>query len=125
MRFTREEIRRILLVLPLEQLIYQFGYNPAPEKALCIVLARLAWPNRLLDLMPWFGCSRSQLSVIFNDVVTHLWHLFRIKLFWDSRYLTIDKLKSFAQAINRQGGGERVWGWVDGTIVKIARPEED
>ena len=123
LRFTRQEIRRILPLLYLEQVTYQFRYNPAPEKALCIVLARLAWPNRLADLMPWFGCSRSQLSVIFNDVVMHLFNLFREKLYWPSSHLSVNILKSFAQAIGRLGGGDRVWGWLDGTIVKIARPE--
>lgn len=33
---------------------------------LCLVLRRLAYPNRLVDLVPLFGRIRSDLSMFFN-----------------------------------------------------------
>ena len=60
-----------------------YGYRPSPQKTLCIFLARLSWPLRLHDMMDWFGCSRSQLSTIFNDVAIFLCQHFRNKLFFD------------------------------------------
>jgi hypothetical protein len=75
--------------------------------------------------MDWFGCSRSQLSIIFNDVVIFLFQRLRNKLFFDRRRLTQRRMEWFARAIERQGGGDRVWGWIDGTINRICRPTDD
>lgn len=38
-------------------------------EALCILLRRLAYPNRLVDLEPLFGLSSSAISNIVNHVV--------------------------------------------------------
>lgn len=104
---------------------YRNRYNPSPEKALCVVLSRLAWPHRLCDQVEWFGCSPAQLSSVYNDVTTFLALEYEEKLLWDTNLLTIDALRAFSQVINASGGGDRVWGWVDGTIIRIARPQED
>ena len=37
-------------------------------EALMILLRRLVYPNRLCDLVPLFGRSESELSLIFNKV---------------------------------------------------------
>ena len=38
-------------------------------EGLCILLRRLAYPIRLTDMIPMFGRSKWELSMIFNDVV--------------------------------------------------------
>jgi hypothetical protein len=73
--------------------------------------------------MEWFGCSRSQLSAIFNDVAIFLFQRFRNTLF-DRRRLTQRRIEWFARAIERQRG-DRVEGWIDGTINRICRPTDD
>jgi hypothetical protein len=122
MRFTSAEIERILPLLHLEEIQWSHGYRPSAEKALCIFLARLSWPLRLYDMMDWFGCSRSQISTIFNDVAVFLYQRFKTRLFFDRRRLIQRRMEWFARAIEQQGGGDRVWGWIDGTISRICRP---
>jgi AraC-like DNA-binding protein len=72
LRFTTAEIRRILSLLYLDEIQWSYRYKPSPEKAFAIFLMRLSWPLRLHDLVEVFGCSQSQLSQIFNDVVIFL-----------------------------------------------------
>ena len=124
-RFTRQEIYEILPYLRLDLIQWTNKYNPSPEKALCILLCRLAWPGRLKDLIQHFGCSGSQLSSIFNDVADHLFHYFRKKLFFDEARLTPQKMLDYAQIINQCGGGDEVWGWIDGTVTRTCRPGEN
>lgn len=44
------------------------GTTATGMEALLILLRRLAYPNRLSDLVPFFGHSKSDLSRIFNVV---------------------------------------------------------
>ena len=41
-------------------------------EGLCILLRRLAYPNRLTDLVPIFGLHPTHLSVMFNLVLEHV-----------------------------------------------------
>lgn len=81
LRFTREEIYQILPWLRLEQVEWTNGNKPSPEKAFCIFLCRLAWPNKIDEVIDRFGCSHSQISALFNDVADHLFTQFRERLF--------------------------------------------
>ena len=65
--------------------------------------------------MELFGRSQSWLSTVFNDVVQFLYHRFKDILEWHP-LLTYSQLQGFASAIEAQGGGERIWGFVDGTF---------
>lgn len=42
------------------------GFFVSGNNALCVLLRRLAYPNRLVDLEPLFGYSSAVLSNIFN-----------------------------------------------------------
>lgn len=124
-RMTREEIFTILPYLRLEEITWSSRYNPSIEKAFVILLYLLSWPLRLCDIMEQLGCSRSQLSSIFNDICLHLWRTFKQILLWNHHRLTLRELQEYRDAITQHSGGDRVWGWIDGTIIKIARPSED
>lgn len=88
-------------------------------------LARLSYPLRLGDLVDDFGRSKSFISSVCTDVVLHLKKRFQQRLFWDSRRLTIEKLRSYASFIDRAGGGDIVWAYIDGTVQQICRPTKD
>ena len=44
---------------------------------------------------------------------------------WDSHRLTVEKLKWYASHIENQGGGNLVWGYIDGTLQQICRPAKN
>jgi hypothetical protein len=106
----------------MEMIRWSNKYNPSLEKALAIFLFRMSHPHRLNDMLKLFGCSAGQISNIFNDVAEHLFHTFRDKLFFDGNRLTPQKLQEFRTVIEDQRGGDRVWGWIDGTVTRTARP---
>ena len=51
-----------------DQYICQQGTKASGMEALMITLRRLSYPNRWTDLVPLFGRSEHELSLIFNDV---------------------------------------------------------
>jgi nuclease HARBI1 len=120
-RFTPEEIQRLVPLLRIEEISFTNRYNPDPETALCIVCARLSYPSRWTALADLFGRSPSWLSSIFLDVMLHLHRRFKAILEWHPS-LTYERLQEYATAIERVGGVEGVWGFVDGTFKGHQRP---
>ena len=87
-----------------------------------MLLYRLASPSRLQDMVLVFRVSRSYISSITNTLVDYLYGLFKEKLFWDHKRLTLQKLQQYAKAIEKSAGVVNIWGFIDGTVRPIARP---
>lgn len=121
-RFTKEEIRLIVPFLHLDRVPWKKRYSKTPEEALCIVLFHLSWPHREKDTGRLFYCSAPRISSIFNDVCLYIWRRFQQPLLFDEHRLNLAKLREFAAVVEEAGGGHRIWGWIDGTLVKTCRP---
>lgn len=65
------------------------------------------------------------MSSVCTDVVMHLQTRFQAFLHWDHHRLTKEKLQFYARHIDEVGGGDLVWGYVDGTLQKVCRPGEN
>jgi hypothetical protein len=122
MRFSKEEIRRVVPLLHIDEIQFRHRYSISSEKAFCILLYRLAGELRWKDLCLTFGMSRSALCSIFWDVLLFLYHRYRQFLFWDDARLTYRKILFFRDVITYRGGRRNIWCFVDGTIRRIARP---
>jgi len=62
------------------------GTRTTGMEALMVLLRRLTYPNRLCDIVPLFGRSESELSLIFNTVSTmhvskNVLHCTKVSLF--------------------------------------------
>ena len=80
-RFVKQDIARLATQLSLPDVIHvSNGCVCSRVHALCIVLRRFAYPNRLCDLESFFGRPCSTLSLIINETVLQLWHLHRHRL---------------------------------------------
>jgi hypothetical protein len=92
--------------------------------ALCVVLARLAWPDRLIEAVKMFGRLESWISRVFNDVCTYLSSKFKETLQWHPQLQNCNRLLEFGQAISKVGGGGkgRIWGFIDGTFRAFQNP---
>src|SRR2546421_523068 len=70
-RLPKEEIRRLVPLLGLEGVEWRAGrggmWGVNPEKAFCVLLARLSFPGRWSICVDIFGRSRGWLSTVFND----------------------------------------------------------
>ena len=89
-------------------------------EGLCVLLHRLAYPNRLADMVPMFGSSTSELCEIFNttlhDVYTR--HAFRVQTL-NQPWVDHD---AFVHAVFLHGGLPYIWAFIDGTIKKVCKP---
>ncbi|KAH6935883.1 hypothetical protein HPB50_011325 [Hyalomma asiaticum] len=72
-QFEKNDIRRLKSTLLLPDAIYTAQRKSLSGKeALCITLCRLAYPNRLIELERLFGRHYSVISVVTNNVLTHI-----------------------------------------------------
>ena len=118
-RFSKEDIPRLAraLRLPAAFIGYQ-GTTCDSIEGLCLLLRRLSYPCRYVDLMPLFGRAKPEMSIISNLVLDYIYaehrHLLNTFLApWMSRR----SLTRYCEAINDHGGAlDNCWGFVDGTV---------
>lgn len=91
--------------------------------ALAMLLRRLAYPARSSDVEMMFGWERSRFTRIWQTTASLIYHRWRHLLRFDPTRLTPSKLQQYAKAISTKCGFEvPVWGFIDGTLRKVARP---
>lgn len=93
-------------------------------EALCMVLKRYAFPCRLSDMIPIFGRSVPEISMITNEVTNWIYtnHHHRITQ-WNHHIMSPALLEVYADAIYRKGAAlDNCFGFVDGTVRPICRP---
>ena len=95
-------------------------------EGLCVALRRFAYPCRFSDMMPRFGRSVSELSLIASEVTDFIFSTHgHLLTDFNQPWLHPDRLQEYADAIHDAGGAlENCWGFVDGTVRPICRPGE-
>lgn len=88
------------------------------EEAFCMLLRRLAYPCRYVDLMPQFGRSLPEISLITNAVTDYIYdthgHLLTTL---NHPWMASVNLKEMADAVHAKGAPlQNCWGFVDGTV---------
>ena len=127
-RFKKDDIFRLAAVLRLPEILKcQNGVVVDEIEALCIALKRFAYPCRLADLIPRFGRPVSQLCMVINLVIDHIFDRFGYLLAnLDQPLLSRQNLKVYADAIHQKGAAlDNCWGFVDGTVRPICKPNQD
>ena len=124
-RFYRNDIYILanLLRIP-EHVICYNGSKVSKIEALCIFLKRFSYPCRYGDMIPRFGRSPPELSLVSNFVLNWIHQQFGHKLRdFNQGWLTPVKLRAYADAIYAKGASiEFCWGFIDGTVRPICRP---
>ena len=93
-------------------------------EGMCIVLRRLAYPNRLVDMVPIFARHPTELSLIFNTMLKFIYeaHIHLITDL-DQPWLQHEELVRYAHAVHGAGAPvTNCWGFIDGTVMPICRP---
>ena len=95
-------------------------------EGLCVAQRRFAYPCRFSDMMPRFGRSVSELSLIASEVTDFIFSTHgHLLTDFNQPWLHPDRLQEYADAIHDAGGAlENCWGFVDGTVRPICRPGE-
>lgn len=93
-------------------------------EGLCVVIWRLAYPNRLDDLSPLIGRRKFELSNISNTSLDYVHENYSHLLDTLNRHwLSLDQLQVMSTAIkNKNSPLENCWGFIDGTMRPICRP---
>lgn len=129
-RFQREDILRLARALRIPNNIRtRSGHCVSTGvEGLCILLRRLAYPNRLGDLENIFKRSPAALSEISNFMANYIYesygHLLENigQLSWINR----EQLDHYAQAISTKGAAiKNCWAFIDGTARAISRPTDE
>lgn len=127
-RFSREDLPRLLLELKIPDVVrLDNGSVFCGMEALCVLLRRLAYPNRLVDIKHIFRRQKGELSKVFNWMLNHVNEKFghllsTLNLCW----LRVEDMVNFARAIQAKGSPlPNVWGFIDGTFRPCCRPGRD
>ena len=76
-RFKKTDFHRLLMALAIpEEITLRQRSKFTGKTALLILLRRLAYPNRLIDLKMIFGRTISELSLISNYMIEHIYDRF-------------------------------------------------
>ena len=93
-------------------------------EGLCIMLKRFADLCCYLNMIPIFGRSVPELSIISNEITDWLYtiHGHRVT-HWNHDILNPAMLDVYATAIHNKGAAlENCFGFIDGTVRPISRP---
>ena len=126
-RFMKRDILHLQTALDFPNEITCHFYNDLTvntTEALCVVLNRLAYPCRYVDMVPIFGRSIPQLSMIFNQTVDLIDsnHGHRLRDM-NQNWLNPQSLRAFADSVHTKGAAlDNVRGFLDGTVRPCCRP---
>ncbi|CAN7943582.1 unnamed protein product [Ixodes hexagonus] len=128
-RFNKEDLPALTSALRVPEVVTTAQRIAVPgQEALCILLRRLSYPNRLCDLEEMFGRHSSTLSSVTTNMLRHLTTTFRglTADLSSHAWLTRSSLEEFAEAVHAKGAPlQNCWGFLDGTARPICRPTED
>ena len=127
-RVSKEDLPRLAEVLRVPpQFRCSQGTVCSGIEGLCLLLKRLAYPCRYFDLIYRFGRPVPELCMIYNVVLDWIYtnHGHRLTS-WNQLFLTPAWLQQYARAIYQMGCPlNNCFGFVDGMVRPISRPEED
>lgn len=124
-RFEPEDIQRIVKIFNFQAKIKtSCGRTCESTEALCILLRRLAYPNRLCDLCGIFDRDKPELSEIANTMTSLIYDKYGSKLVnWEQTWLSKEHLQSYSNALALKGVPiKNCFGFIDGTLRPICRP---
>ena len=126
-RFYKNDIYFIQEVLQIpDEIIFSNRLVVSGVEATCILLKRYSYPIRLGDMVPRFGRSVPQLSMIASEMTSLIYNMYDHKLTtFQQPWLAPVELERFAQTVHNVGAPlTNCWGFVDGTVRPICRPGE-
>ena len=97
------------------------------REALRILLRRLSYSCRYSDMIPRFGRRAPMLSMVTNKVIDFIYDTHGRRIMeWNHDLLSPARLQTYADAVYAKGAAlENCFGFVDGTVRPIARPDEN
>lgn len=128
-RFAKDDFPTLCQALGIPKTVSSAqGVNIPGWEALCILLRRLAYPNRLCDLELFFGRHSSVISSVTNILLERIDRSFGHLLDDVSqlKWLSATDLDELSEAVYNKGAPLRnCWAFIDGTARPICRPSQN
>ena len=127
-RFSKNDLFILLDILEIPEVITCSQRTICDNiEGICILLKRLAFPCRYTDMVPYFGRNPTELCLIFNTVLDHIYNQHGQKLrTWNWPILAPPSLQRYADCVYQKGAPlQNCFGFIDGTVRRIARPQRN
>lgn len=123
-RFTKLEVDALIVALDVpDRVCCDNGASEPAHIALPMLLRRLAYPARYVDIFHAFGWEKTRFSRVTRTLAAFLYHRWSHILYFDPSRLNRFKLAEYAKKVHDKGSAlPNVWGFVDGTLRRTARP---
>lgn len=126
LRFEMQDVERLRVNLRIPDVVRtRNGTVASGTEALCLVLARLAYPCRWVQLVPRFGRSITHLSQLFNETIVFLDGTWQHLLAWPPALRSPAFLATCSQQVAAAGAPlANCVGFLDGTLMSCATPTQ-
>ena len=122
-RFEKDHVLQIVVALRFQEIRLDNRILVSGELQLLVLLRRLAYPCRLVELEAFFSMSRTTISRIVNHSLRFIHENHGHLLQFDSSKMTSARQECLAAAIHRKGAPlSNCVGFIDGTIRPMCRP---
>lgn len=122
-RFEKDHVLQLVVALRFQGTRLDNGIFVSGELQLLVLLRRLAYPCRLVELEAFFSMSKATVSRIVNYALHFIHENHGHLLRFDSRKMTSTRQECLAAAIHRKGAPlSNCVGFIDGTIRAMCRP---
>jgi hypothetical protein len=127
-RFSKSDVRTIVGLLvevaDLPEVVTSYAGDSAPLLIafLCLCM-KYAWPTRLGTMTEMFGKGASWISRVTKALRVLLVNKFHYGL-RHPRVLSAEELRTFAAAVERISGCDVCFGFLDGTIRPVCKPQD-
>ena len=124
-RFNKRDIYNLKdkLQIPEDVICYNRTRVDGIE-AFCVFLNRFAYPIRYGTMIPLFGRSVPELSIITYKILNHIHNNFsRLFSGFNHPWMTPNSLEEYANIVHNKGAAlDFCWGFIDGTVRPVCRP---
>jgi len=123
-RFKKDDFAELYNALRIPDLIRcPDRTSVSGPEALAILIRRLAYPNRLSDLVPIFDRSQASLSQIVNHTTDILYNDYSHKFYQLNQHWIMQRIPIYCAVGVRNGSPlNNCFGYIDGTVRPICRP---
>jgi hypothetical protein len=124
-RFQKADVPRVVAALVLPETFGdpKHGHNCSGQTGFLILVYRLNYPTKLLQLELMFGIERTVCGRLFNVVLDFIYTKFASKILFEKQ-LVLTHLDSYCQSVSTKCGNAllKCFGFIDGTVHQVCRP---
>ena len=123
MRFIKSQIEFLIEYFDILSIEWTNRYNSNSEIAMCLLLWRLFWFNRLFELIRIFHLNEIWLSSVYIDEMLHLTRRYKNIIEWHFMFNDYNRLRIYSKAIDEDLNinDSNIFDFVNDTFRDVCR----